>query len=242
MKQLLLILIIVLAVLHLNAQSVEVHQVNSAQFDKLIKDQGGVLLDVRTQSEFRNGHIANSGQLNYYTFNFKKKLLLLPKDQPIFLYCNTGYRSKKAAKYLADNNFEKVYNLEHGIMEWELKNLPVVVDPNAEPDTDNKMEYAQYTQLIDSSDPVFIDFYASWCSPCRKMMPFIDSLKVDYHNKIDIVKVNVDASKKLVKELKISGVPYLALYDKGELVFSKNGIISREDLTSIFDNCIRNLP
>jgi thioredoxin 1 len=135
-----------------------------------------------------------------------------------------------------------VYNLEHGIMEWELNDLPVVIDPNAEPDTDNKMEYAQYTQLIDSSDPVFIDFYAPWCSPCRKMMPFIDSLKVDYHNKIDIVKVNVDASKKLVKELKISGVPYLALYDKGELVFSKNGTISREDLTSIFDNCIRNLP
>jgi len=224
------------------AQNSGIKQVNSLQFRELIKNDTGALLDVRTSSEFQNGHISNSGQLNFYAFNFKNKLLLLPKNQPIYLYCNTGYRSEKAARYLIANGYKNVYNLEHGIMDWELKNLPVVVDPNARPDTDNKMEFAEYTKLIDSSEPVFIDFYAPWCGPCRKMMPLIDSLKVDYHKRINIVKVNVDASKKLVKELKIGGVPYLALYDNGKLIYSKNGELTRNDLIKIFDNYIPKLP
>jgi len=217
------------------AQNATIKQVNPAQFQQLIKNPKGVLLDVRTQSEFGNGHIANSGQLNYYAFDFKKRLLLLPKNEPIYLYCNTGYRSEKAAEILVENGYKNVYNLEHGIMDWELKSLPVVSDPNAKPDTDNKMDFAEYSKLIQSKELVFIDFYAPWCGPCRKMMPMMDSLKVEYHEKISIVKVNADASKSLIKELKLIGVPYLAMYKSGKLVYSKNGAVTREELTGIFD-------
>ena len=217
------------------AQNATIKQVNPAKFQQLIKNPKGVLLDVRTQSEFGNGHIANSGQLNYYAFDFKKRLLLLPKNEPIYLYCNTGYRSEKAAEILVENGYKNVYNLEHGIMDWELKSLPVVSDPNAKPDTDNKMDFAEYSKLIQSKELVFIDFYAPWCGPCRKMMPMMDSLKVEYHEKISIVKVNADASKSLIKELKLIGVPYLAMYKSGKLVYSKNGAVTREELTGIFD-------
>ena len=54
------------------------------------------------------------------------------------------------------------------------------------------------------------------------------------YNKINIVKVNVDASKNLVKELKLSSVPYLALYHKGEIIYSKNGAVTQEELTAVF--------
>ncbi len=221
------------------AQNAKIKEVNPVQFEQLIKKPGGVLLDVRTQSEFKNGHISNSGQLNYYAFNFRKKILLLPRDEPIYLYCNTGYRSKKAAKILVENGYKNVYNLEHGIMDWELKNLPVVVDPDAKPDTDNKMDFAEYTKLIQSKEPVFIDFYAPWCGPCRKMMPMMDSLKVEYHEKINIVKVNADASKKLIKELQLVGVPYLVLYENGKLLYSKNGAVTRGEITDVFQSNIR---
>lgn len=224
----------VLFTFSVSTQNANVKQVNPDEFQKLITDPKGVLLDVRTRSEYKNGHISNSGQLNYYTFDFKKKLLLLPKDEPIYLYCNTGYRSERAAKYLVENGYKNVYNLEHGIMDWELQNLPVLVDPDATPDTDNKMEFAEYTKLLQSEEPVFIDFYAPWCGPCRKMMPMMDSLKVEYHQKINIVKINVDASKKLAKELGLKGVPYLALYKNGTLIFSKNGSVAREEITDIF--------
>ncbi len=216
-------------------QNATVLQVTSEKFKKLIWETDGVLLDVRTTSEFKNGHIPDAGQLNFYAFDFRKKLMLLPTDQPIYLYCNTGYRSEKATRFLIQNGYSEVYNLQSGIMEWELKNLPVVVEPDARPDTDNKMDPDQYFAAISSDSLVFIDFYAPWCGPCRKMMPMIDSLKVDYHHEIKVLKVNVDASKKLVKELKLAGVPYLVLFQKGQILFSHNGAIPRNELTAVFE-------
>ena len=217
------------------AQDSNFGNLNSIAFNNLFESKAGSLLDVRTPSEFANGHIKGAGQLNYYAFDFKKKLLLLPKDQPVYLYCNTGYRSYRAAKILADNGYREVYNLERGIMEWNLNNLPVVIEPDARPDVKNKMEPDEFYALIQSGKPVFIDFYAPWCAPCRQMMPMIDSLKADYRDKIAIVKINADASKKLVKKLQMSSVPYLALYKNGEKLFDHNGSISREELISAFE-------
>jgi thioredoxin 1 len=67
------------------------------------------------------------------------------------------------------------------------------------------------------------------------MMPMIDSLMVEYHPDIRIIKVNVDASKRLVKELQLVGVPHLVLYKKGQILFSKDGAANRAELTGIFD-------
>lgn len=215
-------------------QNLAVKQVNSIEFEKLIRNSPGSLLDVRTLGEFQNGHIMNAGQLNFYALDFKRKLLLLPKNQPIYLYCNTGYRSQRAAEILVQNGYIEVYNLEHGIMEWNLYNLPVVVEPDAKPDTENKMEPDEYRALINSEQLVLVDFYAPWCAPCRKMMPKIDSLKTEYQGKISIVKINVDASKKLTNELGFVSVPYLVLYYKGRSNFSHIGLISRDELEKIF--------
>jgi thioredoxin 1 len=221
-----------------SAQIADFKQVNPAQFEQLIKKPGGVLLDVRTQNEFKNGHIANSGQINYYALDFRKRLLMLPKDEPIYLYCNTGWRSEKAARILVENGYKNVFNLELGIMDWELQNLPVAVAPDAKPDTENKMEYEELARFIDSGKPVFVDFYAPWCGPCRTMMPMIDELKTKYHGKINVVKVNVDASKKLVKEMKIQGVPFLALYNNGKPVYTKNGLTSRDELEKALNSIL----
>jgi thioredoxin len=236
MKRIAMSISFVLISLSAISQNTTVKQVSPFQFQQLIKNPNGVLLDVRTQTEFSNGHIANSGQLNYYSLDFRKRLLLLSKNEPIYLYCNTGYRSQKAADILAENGYQHVYNLEHGIMDWELKDLPVVVDPDARPYTDNKMDFSEYEKLIQSKEPVFIDFYAPWCGPCRKMMPMMDSLKVEYQNRINIVKVNVDASKSLVKELKLISVPYLALFRNGKLLFSSSGAVAKDELTSVFQS------
>ena len=235
MKPLIITAILSFISLQQFAQTAKVNKINPVEFQQLIKKPGGVLLDVRSQNEYKNGHIANSGQLNYYALDFRKRLLLLPKNEPVYLYCNTGWRSEKAAQILAENGYRNVFNLEHGIMDWELQNLPVVVDPDAKPDTENKMEYEELARFIKSGNPVFVDFYAPWCGPCRTMMPLIDELKTKYHGKVNVVKVNVDASKKLVKEMKIQSVPYLALYKNGSLVFSKNGLATRDELVEVFE-------
>jgi thioredoxin 1 len=219
-------------------QQTSVRNVNSDEFNELISEEKGVLLDVRTASEFKNGHIPDAGNLNYYALDFRKNLKLLPEDRPIYLYCNTGYRSEKAAEILKESGYTRVYNLAPGIMEWEIKHLPVTVEPDARPDNDNSVDPSRYYEIIGSDSLVFIDFYAPWCGPCRKMMPMMDSLKLDYHQEIKMYKINVDASKKLVKELKLISVPYLALFKNGNLLWSHNGSITREELTSILSKSL----
>lgn len=237
-KELFILTVSAVSFLSASSQNTGYKQVNPTHFEQLIKNPSGVLLDVRTQNEFKNGHIANSGQLNFYSFNFKKDLLMLPQDEPIYLYCNTGWRSEKAAKTLVENGYKNVFNLEHGIMDWEFQNLPVVVDPDAKPDTENKMEYEELARFIESGKPVFIDFYAPWCGPCRQMMPMMDELKIKYHGQINIVKVNVDASKKLVKAMEVRGVPYLALYNNGKAVYTKSGLTTRDELEKAFKSIL----
>ena len=235
MKIALLLTSLILIFKFSNGQKQTVNQLNSEGFNNSISKNGAYLLDVRTKHEYNNGHIKDAGQLNFYAPNFKKKLLQIPKNKPIYLYCNTGYRSEKAAEILLTNGYTDVHNLEHGIMEWYVKSLPVIKEPDAKPETDNKFDITQYQSLINSDSLVFIDFYAPWCAPCRRMMPMIDSLKVKYHNRINIVKINADASKKLMKKLKIIGVPYFVMYRKGELLYSKNGMLQKQEIEEKFE-------
>lgn len=238
MKRLLIISLFILQHYFVFSQAIVIHQLNSLDFKKELDKRVITLIDVRTQMEFAAGHINGSSQLNYYAFDFKNRLLLLAKNQPIYLYCNTGYRSNKAAAFLVKNGYSKVYNLEKGIMEWNYFELPVVISPGAKIDEANRMEMDEYKAFIENNKLVFVDFYAPWCAPCRRMMPMIDSVGEVYSSQVKLLKVNADASKKLIKELEIIGVPYLVLYKNGKIVFSHKGVIEHE---LIMENFNKNL-
>lgn len=218
----------------LSAQAQSYENIDAETFYKLLQEQPGTLLDVRTTREFRNGHLPESGQLNYYARDFRSKLELLPTDSPIYLYCNTGYRSERAAQMLAQAGYTQVYNMQYGIMEWNYRRLPIVVDPNAEPDREHVVSIEDYEQITQSEPLVFVDFYAPWCAPCREMVPMFDSLLSTYHAHVHLLKVNADASKKLVVNRKLMSVPYLILYKNGKEVFTHNGKISRNELEQLF--------
>lgn len=211
---------------------------SALEFNTLVKSEPGTLLDVRTYAEFANGHIEGASQLNFYEFSFRQKLLLLPKDVPIYIYCNTGYRSKKAAEILIANGYTKIFNLKYGIMEWYMRNLPIQIAQDARSDQKDKMEIDEYQSFISRNNLVFVDFYAPWCAPCKQMMPMIDELKSEYAGRVEILKVNVDASKNLAKQLSLMSVPYFVLYKDGEVVFTHNGLITKEVITDLFSKKI----
>lgn len=238
MNKYMIILLLHTYMILVTGQTKNVSQLDSKELNSILENRRVTLIDVRTYSEFANGHIQAAGQLNYYALDFRKKLLLLPKDKPVYLYCNTGYRSMKAAEFLLDNGYDQVYNLERGIMEWELYDLAVTVEADARPDTKHKMEPDEYYALLNSGMPVFIDFYAPWCGPCRQMMPMIDSLKMAYAGKIDVIKINADASKKLVKKLQVWSVPHFSMFHDGTEIFTHSGILKEEDLTGLFDRLL----
>lgn len=209
---------------------------DAAQFKVIVAQEPGILLDVRTLREYRQGYLAGAEVLNYYERGFRERLLLLPKDRPVYLYCNTGYRSGRAARILTSAGYTKVYNMRHGIMEWNIHDFPVEYDPNAEKDTENLVNKDEFDRLVNNEPLLFVDFYAPWCAPCREMMPMIDELLPAYHNDIHLLKVNVDASRKLAKEMKLKGVPYLVLYRNGETVFEHFGKLEAHELRAVFDN------
>lgn len=74
------------------------------------------IIDVRTPVEFKSGHI--KGARNIPLHELKSKTRLVMKDKPIFVYCQSGSRSRKAAAVLIDNGCTEVYDLKHGLNAW----------------------------------------------------------------------------------------------------------------------------
>lgn len=78
-----------------------------------------VLLDVRTQREFQQGHIEGARNLDiFHTGKFQSQCELLNRDQPVYLYCRSGNRSRKASRILTRMGFREIYDLKGGILNW----------------------------------------------------------------------------------------------------------------------------
>ena len=89
-----------------------------AEFAQLIEEKSVQLIDVRTASEFNDGAIKNSINIDYYEDNFKENMLQLDKNKPLAIYCRSGGRSGKAAKMLKELGFMEVYDLKGGYLSW----------------------------------------------------------------------------------------------------------------------------
>ncbi len=215
-------------------QQGEVKHLSAKDFQQQITDSTGILLDVRTIQEFNNGHLEGAQQLNFYDRNFGAMLLELPKEKPIFLYCNTGYRSAIAARFLVQQGYTRVYNMQRGIMEWNINRLPVVRGAGEPTNQENHFDINQLVTIINHDSLVFIDFYAPWCAPCQRMMPLVDSLIEEFSGRVHILKINADASQELVREMRIPGVPYFVLFHNGNIAFHKGGMMTRKEIEALF--------
>lgn len=95
----------------------------------------------------------------------------------------------------------------------------------------------KFKELINSPIPTLINFYATWCEPCRMMQPIIEDLKRLVGNSVHIVRINIDApgNRKLISMLDISHVPTIIIFKNGEAVWRQSGMTHAETLKGILE-------
>jgi len=86
-----------------------------------------------------------------------------------------------------------------------------------------------------STQPVVVDFYATWCGPCRKQLPIMDEMAKDYSGKARIAKMNVDDGKIKAAEFGISSIPALLVFKDGQVVERMVGLHSKGQLSQIIE-------
>ena len=93
-------------------------------------------------------------------------------------------------------------------------------------------------QVLNSSNPVFVDFWAEWCGPCRMVSPVVEELSQEYGDKVDFVKVNVDANNELAQKFNVFSIPTLAVFKDGQVVSQKVGAATKESFKIMIDSSL----
>ena len=91
---------------------------------------------------------------------------------------------------------------------------------------------------MDSQLPVFVDFWAEWCGPCRMVSPVVEELSDDYKGKVNFVKVNVDQANELASKYNIFSIPTLAIFNKGEIISQQVGAASKESYKNMIEKAL----
>ncbi len=94
------------------------------------------------------------------------------------------------------------------------------------------------SEVIESSQPVLVDFWAEWCGPCKMIAPAIEELAADFDGKAKVVKVNVDEQPKLAQEYGVRSIPTLLFFRDGKVAEQLVGAAQKEALAEKLNSLI----
>ena len=100
--------------------------------------------------------------------------------------------------------------------------------------TDDNFE----SEVLQSNQPVLVDYWAEWCGPCKMIAPLLDDLAKDYAGKLKVAKLNIDENQATPPKYGIRGIPTLMLFKNGTLAATKVGALSKSQLLAFIDSNI----
>jgi len=92
------------------------------------------------------------------------------------------------------------------------------------------------SEVLKSSVPVLVDYWAEWCGPCKMIAPVLDEIAGEYADKIKVAKLNIDDNPNTPPKYGIRGIPTLMLFKDGEVEATKVGAVSKSQLTAFIDS------
>ncbi|MCP4803878.1 MAG: thioredoxin [Proteobacteria bacterium] len=89
------------------------------------------------------------------------------------------------------------------------------------------------SEVLDNDTPVLVDFWATWCAPCRALAPKIEKLAAEYGGKLKVVKVDIDKNRKTAMSYNVRSIPTVLVFKGGDVVGHKVGNVPEADLASL---------
>lgn len=95
---------------------------------------------------------------------------------------------------------------------------------------------SSFTAIINNDKPVLVDFFATWCGPCKMMSPILKEVKDALGEAVIIIKIDVDKNQPLAAKYQVKGVPTFVLFKSGKQVWRQSGVLKKNELVSIINS------
>jgi thioredoxin 1 len=92
------------------------------------------------------------------------------------------------------------------------------------------------TEVLQSAQPVLVDYWAEWCGPCKMIAPILDEVAKDYAGKLKVAKLNIDDNQTTPANYGVRGIPTLMLFKNGNIEATKVGALSKSQLVAFIDS------
>jgi thioredoxin 1 len=89
---------------------------------------------------------------------------------------------------------------------------------------------SNFNSIIQSEKPVLIDFFATWCGPCKMLSPILREVKDSLGDRVSIIKIDVDKNQQIASQYQVRGVPTMILFQNGKQLWRQSGVLTKEEI------------